>query len=274
VKADDFVSAPDDLLAAAIAHAEALAARGYRLRIEPYDIEYPYTPFFVGKRQLTTVVVEIQSSLDLDKLRQWVRYGKACNRDTRLLVGFKEGVVPTAGETEALRSLGIGVLLIGLNGPYEAVAPVDLALQMDPPELHPKLRPLLGAAYDHFGRGQWREGFEDSCVALEQATRAYLKLHIQRGRIVTFDARGRSVTPRAVDRMTMGGLATAFVNIQTPNRADSRIAQVLTRVNQDRITVAHYKGRGAAREAQLRRNVGKNMFVLVGGLKEIKHIKD
>lgn len=274
MKAIDFTSTPEDLLPAAMLHGEALKSRGFRLQIEPFDLAFPYTPVFKGKRRQTTIIVEIQSKLHFDNLQQWVRYAKACQTDTRVLVGVPKGVEVSAAELDRLRALGIGLLRVGADKPYEAMPPNDLALQMDPPELPAALQPLLGNAYDLFGRGQWREGFEDACVAFEQEARSYLRTHVTRGRI-TFRPTSRGSVPTLSDvrGMTMGQLAGVFARIQTPNQADTRIAQVLQRLNRDRITVAHYKGRGAAREATLRRNVGKNMFILMGGLKAIRGLK-
>jgi hypothetical protein len=275
MKAIDFLSTPEELLAAALVHGEALEARGFRLQVEPFDLAYPYTPVFIGKRQQTTVIVEVQSVLNFDNLEQWVRYGKACQTDTRVILGLPHGVEISGEQLDRLRSLGVGLRLIGGGKVYEVLPASDLALQIEPPNLPKKLRPILGEAYDKFDRGQWREGFEDACMVFEQEARAYLRTHVSRGR-VTFrpTRRGGVPTLTQIDGMTMGQLAEAFARIQTPNQADTRIGQALKRLNRDRVTVAHYKGRGAARESRLRRNVGKNMFIVITGLKAIKGLRD
>jgi hypothetical protein len=267
--AADFLSVPDDLLPAALSHGQALIGRGFKVKIEPFDISYPYTPCFSAKRQQTTYIVEIQSTLDLDPLRQWVRYGKSCQRDTRILVGLPKNVNFLLTEQEKLRELGLGLLLIGENGPYEAIAPKDLALQIEPPELPSELKGILGEAYDHFARGQWREGFEEACIKFEQEARSYLRRQVSNGRVQL----GRQATIAEIEKMTMGMLARAFDSIQSPNQAESRIGQVLNKLNSDRITVAHYKGSSAYREEKLRRNVGKHMFILIGGLRAAKGLK-
>lgn len=246
------------------------------MQIEPFDLAYPYTPVFVGKRQQRTVIVEIQSLLNFDNLQQWVRYGKACQTDTRVYVGLAPGAGVTPEELDRLRSLGVGLLLVGSERVYEASPSSDLALQMDPPDLPRELRAILGEAYDKFERGDWREGFEDASMALEQQAIAYLRRHVSRGRI-TFTPSGRRgavPTLAEIEGMTMGALAGVFARIQTPNQADTRIGQALQKVNRDRITVAHYKGKGAARENRLRRNVGKNMFIVVSALKAIKGLRN
>ena len=46
MKAADFVSAPEDLLPAALSHGAAFEDDGWKVSIEPYDLAYPRTPFF------------------------------------------------------------------------------------------------------------------------------------------------------------------------------------------------------------------------------------
>ena len=74
--------------------------------------------------------------------------------------------------------------------------------------------------------------------------------------------------PADVGRMTLGQLAAAYAKIQIPSHADGTIAQVLARINADRIAVAHYK-RTATAEKRLRLNVGQHMWSVVSALREL-----
>jgi hypothetical protein len=66
----------------------------------------------------------------------------------------------------------------------------------------------------------------------------------------------------------MGQLADRFSRIVQQTHADRVIGDSLKKVNPDRIGVVHHKRRAAA-EAKLRRNVGSQMWLIVGALKEI-----
>lgn len=275
MKAADFLSAPEDLLPAALAHGKQLENSGWTIEIEPYDLAFPRTPFFSATRGHTTRFVEVQSAIDLAILREWARYCKACDKDTRICVVLDLDLMPTSSESEALRELGVGVIATGKAGPYQLLTPQDLAINIDPPEIPPELKSVLGEAYDLLGDGDWREGFEAACTVLEQEARGYLRLHVQRGRVVFVNAKGRQTnhSESSIDTMPMGALARVFSEIQTPNVADSRIGQALARVNRDRVTVAHHKGRAPERELELRKNVPKHMFVLVAGLRYVRGIE-
>lgn len=274
MEAADFVSAPEELLSAAIAYGEMLQDQGYKVTIEPFELEFPRSPFLLAKRRHTRIILEVQSALDLPTIREWVRYGKGCPRDTRFLVGLALGSEVVQADLAELKSLGVGLLMDGDDGPFELLAPKDLALNLELPDVPVGLRRLLGNAYDQFDRGQWREGFEDACQVLEQEARTYLKMHLSRGRIVLQPRRGTPKTAAQISKMTIGDLAATYTTIHTPNVADSRIGQALERLNGDRITVAHYKGKDAAREAKLRRNVARHMFVVVQALRQIKGISN
>lgn len=272
MRAADFISAPEELLPAAIRYGASLRDLGYSVKIEPFSIAYPRTPFFLARRQHTALIVEVQSSPRLNIVREWVRYGKGCRSDTRVMLGLAEGATLRPPDLDSLQRMGAGVYMIGSGGPYEVLPPLDLALNLDLPKLPAGLKRLLGGAYSQFHRGQWREGFEDACQVLEQEARRYLKLHLGRGRIAIVSGNGKPRTAPQIERMPLGSLANAFGEIQVPNSADTRIGQAIARVNPDRVSVAHYKGKSAAREEKLRTNVAHNMFVIVGALRRIKGI--
>lgn len=274
MRADDFTSTPDDLLAGAIEIGGHLESMGWRVRIEPFDLAYPRTPVFVAVREHTTAIVEIQSALEVTVLEEWARYARACKKDTRVQVALMAADGLAAEELERLRALQVGLLLRGGEGPYEVLPPIDLALSLQLPEIPEKLRPLLGAAYDLFERGQWREGFEHACTRFEQEARKYLKARVARGgaQFITASGASRTYSTRSIGRLTLGQLAVAFSEMRSPNLTDSRLGQCLKEVNPERITAAHFKGTAAARERKLREAVARLMFVIVNGLRYAKGI--
>jgi hypothetical protein len=172
-----------------------------------------------------------------------------------------------------LKELGVGLLIASTNKVKEAMPAQDLALNLELPDISEEskaLRKVLGPVYEQFERNQWREGFEDACVALETAARAYLWKTLQSGRTVVLRSNGttKPLGKARVDSMTIGALAIDFDNLQHQNHSDSIIAATLDKVNKDRIRVAHKKTSAAA-ERTLRLNVGQQMWRIVGALKEI-----
>jgi hypothetical protein len=271
VKADDFLSVAEELLPDALTFGAHFQSSGYTLKIEPFDVTFPRTPTFLLRRSPTTVFVEVASGITPALVRAWVSYAKSCQKDTRFVVALRKDAVVAPDSMAELKKLGVGLWCVGPDGPYEVLSPVDLALALELPELPRGLKRLLGDAYDQFGRGEWREGFETAAQTFEQQARDYLGKHTGRGRI-TPSENGKPVTQKRIAKMTMGNLASAFETISSPNAADTRIGQALKRINDDRVTVAHYKGKGAAREMKLRKNVAHNMWALVGALREIRGI--
>ena len=263
---------PDEL----VGHADAIAAwfeaRGYRVRVEHKEVAYPYTPTLFCKRQSTTVLVEVDRKPPLERMLEWTRYCRSCNRDTRIALGMPDDVQRSPREDAVLRENGAGLYLVG-DAVVEAITPRDLALSMELPKLDAmpkKLQRALGAVYEHFERSHWREGFEEACIVLETHARKYLAKGMRSGRIVLVNKNDSLSKTQAADvaRMTLGQLAAAYAKIQIPSHADGTIAQVLARINADRIAVAHYK-RTAAAEKRLRLNVGQHMWSVVSALREL-----
>jgi hypothetical protein len=275
LKAEAFIQLGEELLAAALIHGEGLEARGYKLVIEPYDDAYPYSPTFLAKRSREHLFVEVRASLDWSVIAEWCRYGKSCSNETRICFALPEKASRkvSAADMARLQALGAGLLIIDAGGSRDVLQGKDLALNAELPELPPRLRPILGKSYDLFKRGDWRQGFNAACTALEQQAKMYLKSGMSRQRIVVYMPSGKGtklLTGDRADKLTLGQLAQAFANIQTPNHNDSRIAQVLEKINADRVTVAHFEPGNATRERRLRTNVGRHMFRIVAALRAIK----
>jgi hypothetical protein len=267
MRADDFISCPDHLIASAIAHGERLQQRGYGVAIEQFDLAFPSTPHFIARRNKETLIVEVMDVLDWARLAEWSKYAKACSTETRVMVGLSRDIGLTVSETSKLSQLGIGATVWDGTTLFEVVSPQDLALNMEPPSIPPGLEKRLGHAYDQIEHGNWREGFEESCLVLEQEARAYLRAQVRNGKIRIVPKNPSSV---AIGKMTLGQLADQFDRVWSPNSVVSRIGQALHRVNADRISVVHYKNVNARREGDLRRRFGKNMMVLINALKMIR----
>ncbi|CAN5414316.1 hypothetical protein BH24GEM3_BH24GEM3_14580 [soil metagenome] len=267
----NFRTVPEELIGPAELVAEHLSTHGYALRVEKPELGYPYTPTLVGKRQTTTIIVEVDSAIRLDRLSQWVAYGKSAGRDTRVIVAIPDSIeVPATLDTK-LRGLGVGLWLVGADGPVERLNAQDLALNVQLPELRtlPRdVRRLLGPAYEKFARAVWREGFEEACQALEAEARRYLKAGLRSQRITIVSRKGRTPTGTEIDKMTLGQLGDMFARIRNQNHADAVLGQALKAVNKDRVGVVHHKARQRT-ENRLRKNVGRHMWSVVAALKEI-----
>jgi hypothetical protein len=203
-----------------------------------------------------------------------VRFGRSAGRDTRLAVCVPSTTVISASDEAKLRTEGVGLYRVEPGGVVEQLIPHDLALNVQLPavgSLSRNVRVLLGSAYEHFRRANWREGFEDACQALEGEARRYLLRWIRTKRITVLKPDGtvQQLSEKRIKKMTMGQLADVYSRIQNKNRADSLIAKTLAKVNKDRIGVAHYKGTTQA-EKRLRINVGQHMWSVIGALKELR----
>lgn len=269
----EFLTVVDDLLVPAVAIADHFDGLGYAVVPEPREVGYPFSPTVRCKRQSTTCFIEVDEMVPLERLTEWTAFGRSAKGDTRVILAVPERVNISAKNGVALKKLGVGLLIVSIQGVTEAVPAQDLAVNVQLPDTSkdPKrLRTVLGPVYEHFGRNQWREGFEEACVALETAAKAHLWKAIDSGRTVVLTDAGnvKQLTRAKVDQMTMGALAKDFGKMQQQAHGDSVIAGALTLVNKDRIRVAHKKRRPAAEKA-LRNNVGGQMWRIVAALREI-----
>jgi len=147
----------------------------------------------------------------------------------------------SAEQIATLQQKGIGLYAVFEDRAVEQVVPVDLALNVQLPELNSlprQVRELLGPVYEQFARSHWREGFEDACQVLETEARRYLHRWSRTGRIQVLRKHGPvALTAKEVNKMTMGQLAINFANIQAQNHADNVIGKALATVNRDRVAV-------------------------------------
>ncbi|MCK4850211.1 MAG: hypothetical protein KAT11_02615 [Phycisphaerae bacterium] len=242
------------------------------MKIERGELGFPYTPTLYCKRQQTRIVVEVVSALDLNRIEEWVAFGKSSGQDFRIAVCLPEDKPVSPQNEERLRSLGVGYFVVRQNQLVERIVAVDLALNVQLPELSRQpmdVRKLLGPAYEKFQGARWREGFKDACEAFEEEARRYLKRHTKMGRIQIVLRTGPVTLSLArINKMSMGQLAGMFARIQNQNRADSIIGETLDAINKDRIWAVHHKSKKAT-ESRLRKNVGRHMWSLINAFKVV-----
>jgi hypothetical protein len=268
-----FLTIPEELIGAADAAVDYFRNHGYKIKIEHRDLAYPYVPAFIAARTPTNLIVEIGSAVDVERMRQWLRYCRSCSRDTRIATCVRHEADVPASIQMILRREGIG--LYYTNDDFmEILPPNDQALTLQLPDLQrfaAAVRDLLGPSYEKFERGDWRESFSDACQAMENEARAHLKRSLTSGRIKVLDKNGRprKLTNAQIDRKTIGQLHHDFDQIQSPNYLDSQISKALAAINPDRVGVVHKKRRHRT-EASLRRNVGHLMWTIINVLVEMK----
>jgi len=167
-----------------------------------------------------------------------------------------------------------GVGMYHLNGEvYERLLEeVDLAFQVSLPnrkELKPKVRKLVGSAYDLFEKGEWRQGFLEAAQALEEESRKYLRRRVNNGKNQYKDGRKtKSVTLSEVNKMTLGGVKNVVCNLVIQTTLDSRLCAGITKLNPTRIARVH-KPTSRATERRMRDRVGRDMWMIVNLLREM-----
>jgi len=246
--------------------------RGYSLSREKRELGFPYTPTFVCKRQRTKVIVEVWEKIQKTRIEAWTAFARSAAEDTRFAICLPAAAECTPEEEKMLRDSGAGLYRCETDQLVEVVVPKDLAINISLPrlaDLPAKIRNLLGSAYELFDRSQWREGFDDACKTFENAARKYFQTGCDRGRIKLV-RNGKSVVPSRAEirKMTLGGLATAFSQIQGQNYTDSIIGKTLDRINPERVESIHRKLH-LKTEKRLREHAGHHMWALIETLKEI-----
>jgi hypothetical protein len=245
-----------------------LEEHGYKLVLEPNEFGYPNRPTVRCERQARLVFVEVDSEIRLDRAREWASFSKSRSSDTRVIVAVPE--LPNSAQAlESLRKEGIGLVVCGASC-EEILIPADQTLNIGIPNLAKQRRPvqrLLGPAYEKIRRGEWQDGFDDACQALEQEARKHLVRGIASGRITL--ASGQStLRQQDIRRMTIGTLARTYARIPNQTQVDRVVGDTLARINYDRVTVAHYRG-NSRREARLKRNWMGHMWSIVPAIASI-----
>jgi hypothetical protein len=246
--------------------------RGYAVAREKQELGFPYAPTFLSKRQRTKVIVEVWERIQPARMEAWTAFARSATEDTRFAVCLPTATKCTPAEEKFIRDQGIGLYRCGEGELVEIFAPKDLAINVSLPrlaDLPTKVRKLLGSAYELFDRSQWREGFDDACKILENTARKYFQTGCDRGRIKLIQ-KGKTVIPSraAIRKLSLGGLATAFSEIQGQNYTDAIVGKTLDRTNPDRVESTHRKLH-LRTEKRLRDHVGHHMWAIIEALKEL-----
>jgi hypothetical protein len=272
--ADDFKTIPDELLHVAADAETHFRNQGYVVSIEDREIGFPFTPALVCRRGHEMVIVEVSSNLDQKRTDRWLRYCRSRTSDSRFCAVLRSlsGVNQQTMNFAVDNRLGLCVhddkILL------EVRAPADLAVQIALPELidlNPAVRPLLAPAFQKVREGDWRDGLGHAYLEVEQHARDYLRDGINAGRIVATRQRRNQLVPYTaadIERMTLGQLKNAYTGIQNQTHKDALIGTTLAMIHETRDGLAHGR-RTAAVEAQLRAQVGQNMYAAITCLDEL-----
>ncbi|MEI8015419.1 MAG: hypothetical protein WCH20_11355 [Nitrospira sp.] len=256
--------------------ATELEDHGYAVKADKDELGFPRTPTLLAKRQRTTLVIElvieVTSSGFLQRLDSWTRFGKSCGYDLRVLICVPKNYQPSLPDQEQIRAKGCGLWTVSSSDVTIVIPPHDLAIGIVLPErrsLLPRLKTLLGTAYEQFDQASWREGFDEACKVLEIEARRYLRHWMRTGRIQLMAKKGpRTLTRSQVDKLPMGELTKVFRQIVAKTRIDSQIERALAAINADRVLRTHHKHKKIT-ESSLRRNVGRHMWTIIETLKLI-----
>ncbi len=267
-----FRTVADELIPTARAVHGHFTLHGYSVKVEKPELGAPLTPTLTVTRDRTTLHLDIVQAVDVKRVGEWVRYGKSMPSDTRLALCVPSTAAVSNEDRATLKDMRVGLFALDGADLFESLPPQDLSLAVELPDLHalkPRVRSLLGHAYEQFDDGDWREGFGEACRSLEVEARSYLKRGSRTGRIKVQSKNGpRQLASLEIEGMTMGQLAQIFGKILTPTQLDEVVGQALTKLNRDRIGVVHHK-RKKVTENRLRKNVGRHMWVIVHALTEL-----
>jgi hypothetical protein len=270
--AADFKTVPDELLHVAEALEDYLGNEGYDVAIEDSELGFPFTPTLLARRGHETLIIELATALDQQRLGRWGKYCRSQSSDTRLCATVSYDEAHKAQTAEFCHSHRIGLWTFRDGAIQELRAPVDLAVHIDLPDLRdikPKVRRFLAGPFKKINSDDWRDGLSDIYMVIEDSARDYLREGIDRTRIVTKKSKnGPALTVAEVDGMTLGQLSYAFANIQSQNQQDSLIASTLAMINPIRVELSHRRLRPAA-EAAIRRDFGKHVYAAINCLEEI-----
>lgn len=161
----------------------------------------------------------------------------------------------------------MGIFVVTDGEPMELVAPVDLSLHINLPELSTKLKPAFGGAYSKIIDGDLLDGFFGACVSFENLSKKYLIRQMRKRDIKVKRSKNTFHTAKTITKLTMGGLATAFSNIDNPIGRDNTILRALEFVKDDRDTAAHSRS-DLKKVKHLRKNCAKNMLLIINASEE------
>jgi hypothetical protein len=248
--------------------------QGFRVTIEALELEYPRTPTLVGKRSHTKLFVEVTGKFNRDLASTWARYGRSCDSDVQVALAIPKRPGVSQGDMEYGKANKIGIYTVDVNGNVtEILSAIDLGLRVELPELKtlpPAVRSIAAPFYAKFERGDWRDGFAEACLAVEQKARRYLKARISKPGVNVLGRNGKRLNLKAaqIDKSTLGQLGQFFLGITSPNSIDSLLAKSLPTINPERIVAVHRRG-SAATERKLRARTGQRMYLILNCLRKL-----
>ena len=267
----DFMTVPEELLGVAVRLAGDLEGEGYAVTPEPYSMEQPRTPVMHATRAGALTLVEVASTVPEDLMRDWADYAKTRASETRVVLAVPSTCTVAVDQLTTIRTMGVGIYVVGESATQKLVLPQDLTVNIPLTTLTSREREVLGGAWELLGEGRWKEGFEEACIELQQLAAAHLRGLVSSGQLALVTKQGRPLKDplRSLGSATLGSLAIYYGQITSPNSLESRVGSALGRVNDDRVTVAHFKNDTGARQEKLRRDVARNIYVVLNAVREL-----
>lgn len=271
-----FSTVPDELLHVAVGACAYLKMKGFSVTVEAKHVEFPRTPTLVGKRQHSTLFVEVTSKLEKELAEAWIRYASSCDTDIQFAFAMPNNPGVSQTDVEFCTKHKVGVYTFTVPGEgTEIIVPVDLAIRVALPELEKlptAVRTIVAPFYAKIEKGDWRDGFADACLAIEDVSRKHLKVIIGKPGLSVLDRKsGKPIklTAKIINKATLGQLGVWFSGISTPTPLDSMLANALPLINPERIGAVH-KRLSAASERKLREKIGRRMHAIVNCLVALK----
>lgn len=268
----EFLTLPEELLGLAELVRTELKRRGYTVKVEPRDVALPGTPTLIAQRQHETNYILVVENLQIVELERWISYSKSCPGDTRTIMCIRKAGLLKPLDITKMRSAGVGLVGV-IDGRLQWLSDArDLAFHAELPDrstLKPKVRSLLGPAFDRFEKGDWRESFREACVVLEESCRIYLIRNYKIGRVVYKDGKAiKRPNQTVIKRMPLGVMKQVFCNLISQNQIEATLCTALTKLNPDRVKRTHNPS-SRKTEQDLRKRVGTHMWLIVNALSDL-----
>lgn len=271
-----FITLPDDaestLQSLANATHRAMRGRGYRVTVEPRDLELPGTPTLGGKRRHEVHFILVRQQTLKKEVEAWVRYAQSCSGDTRITFVCASSKRLGAQKIAELRKLGVGIAIPMDGGIQFLTESRDIAFHAQAPRresLKPRVRSLLGDALDKLENGDWRDAFEGACTTLEEECRRHLlkyhrlnRVRYKQGNVI------KTPTIAQIRKMPLGRLKDIYCNLISQNQLDANLCTALTRLNPDRVKKVHKPSKRTTEDA-LRKRVGTHFWLISNALTEL-----
>jgi hypothetical protein len=81
------------------------------------------------------LLIEVSSEIQMGRMERWSRYGRSAASDTRVAACLPSGAGREAKDDEALKKLGVGLLIVGGETVLEMLTPLDLSMNVELPDL-------------------------------------------------------------------------------------------------------------------------------------------